>query len=149
MNRYRFRLETVLRYRRIMEDNRKRDLADALNALRNEEETYTAIEREIGEQDERTAAIKSGPVRSRDLAGHANYARFLDRRKKAQATQVRNAETVVEGKREELTEAMKGRKILDRLKERGREVHEQEAAKEEQRIVDDLVIQRFNSAEND
>ena len=148
MNRYKFRLETVLRYRRILEDNRKRDLADALNALQNEQDAYSSIEQEISEQDKRAAAAKHGPVRARDLISHSNYARHLDRRQKNQAIKIKNAGIVVDGKRSELSEAMKKRKILDRLKEQGRENHERAAAKEEQSMVDDLTIQHYTGEQD-
>ena len=62
---------------------------------------------------------------------------------KAKVEELEEAEQKVQEKRNELLEAVKERKILENLKTIEKEVFDEEAKREEQRILDDLVTYKY------
>ncbi len=145
MNRFRFRLRSVLRFREIIEENKKRVFGIALDHLKHEETRYDLIANQINGQEKFMEQKGEGKVSSRDLRNNFNYVRHLDRNKESLEKQVEKAKENLESKRTELVEATKRKKILERLKERDREDHNKAVRKEEQAIIDDISTQHFNN----
>ena len=145
MNRFKFRFRSVLRFREIIEENKKRIFGIALNHLKHEEAHYDSIVNQINGQEKLMEQKEVGKVSVRDLKNNFNYARHLDRNKESQGKQVAKAKENLESKRTELVEATKRKKILERLKERDRENHNKALKKEEQAIIDDISTQHFNN----
>jgi len=144
MNRFRFRFASVLRYREIMEETRKRGFGAAMDHYRHEESRLKRIDGEIAGLEESMERGGQGRISVQDLQNRYNYARVLDRKREAQEKTVKAAEQEVERRRRELVEAMKQKKIFERLRERDRETYENELRKEEQKMLDEFSVQRFN-----
>ena len=137
MKRFRFRLEQVLRVRRLQEDLARAALmhahleaqtaatavnariADYANAARpSGAQTYESFKRMQFELDNAAGAIK---------VARATY---------------RDAMTVVDQQRAEWAAARQRVAALERLEERKREEHAVEVRRAEDRLVDDLVVAR-------
>ena len=144
MNRFKFRFGSVLRYRKILEDEKKRDFGSALDHLSHEEEKLKKIGGDISRHDEEIEKSGQGKVSARDLENKSNYARHLDGKKDTQEKQIVKSEEVLESKREELVESTKKKKIFERLKERDLEEYNKEATREEMTRNDEFASQRFN-----
>ena len=69
--------------------------------------------------------------------------RILDGRILSQKKRVRDKQKAVDGKRSELAESTKRKRVLERLKEQYREEYDYEFAKEEQTIIDDITSVRY------
>ena len=145
MNRFRFRFRSVLRYREIIEDNKKRDFGVALNHFTHEEANLNSIDNFIAGHEKLVERNGQGRISARDLQNKYDYARHLDRKKESQEKVVESAAEELESRRKKLVEATKEKKIFERLKERDREAHNEAQRKEEQALSDDLTSQRFKN----
>lgn len=143
MNRFRFRFRSVLRYREIIEENKKKDFGVALKHLTHEESNLARIDTAITQHAELMEKSGQGSVSAHDLQNKFNYARQLDKKKNSQKTLIEKVEIVLESKRTALVEATKKKKIFERLKERDRVAYDEATRKEEQALSDDLTSMRF------
>ena len=148
MNRFRFRFRSVLRYREIIEDNKKRDFGVALNHFTHEEANLNSIDNSITGHEKLVERSGQGRISARDLQNKYDYARHLDRKKESQEKVVESAAEELESRRKNLVEATKGKKIFERLKEHDREAHNEAQRKEEQALSDDLTSHRFKITPN-
>lgn len=135
MKRFRFRLEQILRVRRLQEDiaraalmtahHTAREAADVLNARI---EDYAAASRPFGAQtyDE----FNRTQSRLDHAAGAITVARGV----------YRDAVDVVDVRRNEWTAARQRVAALERLETRRRDEHTIEVRRAEDRLVDDLVV---------
>ncbi|MBT4484196.1 MAG: flagellar export protein FliJ [Candidatus Latescibacteria bacterium] len=144
MNRFRFRFASVLRYREILEDERKRDFGIALDHLSHEEDKLEKIGGDISLHEKKMEKSRLGKVSIHDLQNKFIYARHLDGEKDAQEKQIVKSKGVLESKREELVESMKKKKIFERLKERDIDKYNEETKREEMTQNDEFASQRFN-----
>jgi len=137
VKRFRFRLEQVLRVRRIQEDRAR---AELLAANRAAHDAAVRVEACISEY--RTRSFPEG------VQPYADYERalfFLDTA--ASAVELarrahRDALAVVDERRNEWMDAHRRVHALERLEERRRAEHEIENRRAEDRLVDDLVVAR-------
>ena len=143
MNRFRFRLESVLRFRRAKEDEKKREFGTTVGHLVREKDRFNEIVNSSDSHDRLIEEYGKGKISVRNLINNFFYARHLDKSKADQNKAVEGAQMVVDEKRAELIEATKKKKVLDRLKERKLEEHNKAALKEEQALIDDISSQRF------
>ena len=135
----------MLRYREIIEENKKRDFGVALNHLRHEEESLEKIDETIDSHEKLIEQSGQGAVSARDLQNKFNYARQLDKKRDSQEQNIDKAEKEVETRRGDLIESTKKKKIFERLKERDQESHEKAVRKEEQAHSDEISPQRFKN----
>jgi flagellar protein FliJ len=141
MARFVFRLAAVLRHRKWIEDEKQAGLATAARALREAQAARQALcERREGLARELVAqhAALDGETLRISYA-HMN---FLAREINAADLQVVANTQLVELARNALVEASKGRKILERLRERQEQVHKAEELRFEQRDLDDANARR-------
>jgi flagellar export protein FliJ len=138
MRRYRFRLEPVLRVRRQEQDAARAAVlaATALTgaeaqALAERDQAYAAG---TGAQQMRSAADFVFAQEHRAALGRA----VLDQRRRLQEAEVRLGQA-----RAGWTAAAVRVGALERLDERSRAEHTARALKEEEMVVDDLVVSRF------
>ena len=144
MNRFRFRLESVLRFRRAKEDEKKRGFGTTVGHLKHEKDRYNEIIDASDRHNRRVEKSGTGKISVRNLINNFNYTRHLYKRKADQNKAVQDAQRVVDEKRAELIEATKKKKVLERLKGRKLEEHNKAALKEEQALIDEAASQRFN-----
>jgi flagellar export protein FliJ len=139
VKRFRFRLEQVLHVRRLQEDQAK---AALLGANRDAQFAAARVETTLEEYAARSfpGGVQSYEAFERNLflldaaAGAVDIAR----------SDHRAALDVVEAKRAEWTVTKRRVSALERLEDRRREEHAIEARRDEDRLVDDLVVARFN-----
>ncbi len=143
MKRFRFRLEQVLRIRRLQEEQAKAELLSANRAA------YFAAAR----VDERLKEYhsRSFPEGPQPYAAFERALFMLDAA--ASAVDVakdehRAACDVVEERRADWAAARRKVGALERLEERRRQEHALEVRRDEDRLVDDLVVARFARGAN-
>ena len=74
------------------------------------------------------------------------YTSLIDKKIEDQKVIVNKAKDFVEEKRLALLEAMKQRKVLEALKEKGKENYFKEELKKEQKMIDEIVSYKYNKA---
>ncbi|MDR1520333.1 MAG: flagellar export protein FliJ [Planctomycetota bacterium] len=139
--RFKFNLETVLRYRGVLEDQRQREFAEASRELEEERLRREEFLRERGKiQDEIVAAYRERApfhfiVESYRLAGG------LERSAEESAKIQRRLAAEMEKRRQALIAARRDKRVMETLKERRREEFVRERERQEQTLLDEMSIQ--------
>jgi len=135
MKKFSFKLEKLLELRLFEEDKAKAALAEAIAVS----ERLKAELRQIAENRAATNASRAGISDPVTMQSIELYIIRLDTRKEQALQELAQAELVVEEKRKLFAEAMRQRKIIDKLKEKKYDQWKKERQKEEESIVDEIV----------
>jgi len=141
---YKFRLETILNHRKNEEEKLQKELSDLNLVLLDEQKKEEIIEKNkkniISNLQENSTEII---FRELILMGY-DYLNKLDYDLKEQQMKVTIAENEVNVKKQELTKALKKRKILEKLKIKGLENYKKKILKDEMTFINEIAINRFN-----
>jgi flagellar export protein FliJ len=137
VRRYRFRLEQVLRVRRQEQDAARGAVLAA--TARTQAEAQALVERD---EAYTTALGTPGPRSAADFVRVQQHRAALGRAVLDQRSRVQGAESCLEQARAGWSAAAMRVGALERLDERQRAEHTARAAKEEEMVVDDLVVSR-------
>lgn len=132
-------LNTLLRIRRRQEDLRALALAEARRRVRVAREQRQALDDEQVWALEEGAAHARGQFDAAEVRRYYQYERFLARLSVAKEAEVLGLEQKAEGRRGELEDAMKRRRIIERLRERRHEAWMAEMNKSEQILLDEVA----------
>ncbi len=138
MKRYRFRLESVLRVRRVQEDVARGELVRATAAL-------TAAESTLRDGRDHLDRLSRGAAPRGPTAWEAQRRIVLTAAEEVEHLDAAVAVAAAErdARRAALAEARTRVRALERLDERRRAEHDLEAGRQAERVVDDLVTSRF------
>ncbi|MCC7192117.1 MAG: flagellar export protein FliJ [Phycisphaeraceae bacterium] len=143
MARFRFKLEPVLRYRRLLEDEAQRELAKTMrrrmilqDQLKQMQETITSSKQQLGQ----------GLIGRVDLDSIAQFARYSSQTTQ-RARQIINslvtAEKQIEIAREKLLKATRDRKALELLEERHRQTWRAVMERKDAAATDEMAVQAY------
>ncbi|MEQ8791429.1 MAG: flagellar export protein FliJ [Pirellulaceae bacterium] len=143
MARFRFRLETVLKLRRGERDERRHQLAEALEA----EQILAEHERELNDETDQVrqqlrSSSKPGEVHVDDLMNVHRYELVLRARRIQIEQQKVKIAAEVQRRRQALTEADKRVRTLEKLEEKQRLAHRHDQAQLEVKQLDETAQQR-------
>ncbi len=142
--RFTFRFDTMLKVRRQREDQHKRVVAGRLRQITQVHEQIGAIDRQI--QDEIgavRAGQEAGTIDIQQVMRHRSWLSHLHRGSLEAEGRLRFLEARLAQERAVLTEAVKQRRILDKLKERQWRRYRQEEDRRETRESDELTTVRY------
>lgn len=141
---YRFNLEPVLNHKSFIEEQLQKELAlfkaiveDEKNHLINLKKTKKKLSGELQEKQKHGTSISETIL----------YIKFIEQLLNAmekQQIKLFEAEKRLEKKRDELIEAMKNRKILEKLKEKKENEYWEEVSKDDQDFMNEVAINGFN-----
>ena len=137
-----FKLEPLLQHRKHIEDIFQRELAETVQALTAEE---SALDQLLADHDRIQNDLKEKLNDKIDAAEMLHFHKYLDELAleiNGQKTKVAEAEQKLELKRMELTEAMKDRKIMDKLKDKQIAAEVDRLEKHEQNFMNEIAISR-------
>jgi flagellar FliJ protein len=141
---YRFPLEPVLHHRSFIEENLQKELAVLKKMLAHEERKLNSYRKakyeflcELQKKEEEGITVS-------EIVLYSSFIERLSMDIAKQRERVLEFEKKVDQKREDLIEAMKKRKILEKLKEKKRKAYLQEVMKKEQGFLNEVAINRFN-----
>jgi len=141
---YKFSLEPVLKYRKLLEEDIQKDFAVLKRQLLDEKVRLSNFEQV---RDRFSGELQQKQVKSisvSDILLYTDYLQEVSKEIKKQSEKILEAEKRVDQKREELVGAMKNRKIIDRLREKGLKTHAQELSKKEQDLMNEVAVNIFN-----
>jgi len=138
MAKFVFKLQPVLNIKLQKEESLKNELGKAIQKLEFEKNRFIEIEEAMNNMAEKFNE-KAKKIRIRKLIEYKEYLVVLDAKKKIQKENVNKAAIYVDKVREELLNAVKERKILERLKEKKFDEFLLEEKKLEQKINDEIV----------
>ena len=141
---YKFSLEPVLKYRKLLEEDIQKDFAVLKRQLLDEKVRLSNFEQV---RDRFSGELQQKQVKSisvSDILLYTDYLQEVSKEIKKQSEKILEAEKRVDQKREEPVGAMKNRKIIDRLREKGLKTHVQEVSKKEQDLMNEVAVNIFN-----
>ena len=145
MAKFNFSLEALLNHRRHHEEIIQKELAVCGCRVRDEKTMLLRIQQD---KDRAYAEIHQKQLRGIAISEHIVYANFLEglaRNMVAQQEKIEDAERQFAQKREELIEAVKKRKTIENLKEKGLAAYSRELLKLDQDFLDEVAICRFHN----
>ncbi len=141
---FKFSLQTLLNHRLHREEILQKELAEAGCRLKEEKAALTRLQ----EDKERAyAEVQLKHLRGMAVSEHILYANFLEglaRNIAVQQEKVNEAERQYAQKQEELIEAVKKRKTIENLKEKGLAAYSKKLLKLDQDFLDEVAICRFH-----
>jgi len=143
MQKFGFRLESVLKLKSQLEDNAKNCLARATRELESQKDYLEDLKNtNEGSINSLNAEVDEGiPVYR--IRTYNSYLSFMKNKITEQKENVNIAEQDVDINRESLIKAMQERKILDKLKEKKYHEYVKEQNKAEQLLIDELNSYKF------
>jgi flagellar protein FliJ len=140
---FEFKLEALRRYRLFEQEQMQKTLAEAQRDL---ELAKTGLERHIALRDATEAEFHAGRAEAASACQAGLYRHYLNTLANEIETlrhQVTAAETLCEQKRQALMVAVKKRKALDRLKEKGGQAYLADANRKEEKFINEMAISRY------
>lgn len=142
---FRFRLESVLNYRRTIEENLLKELSELRRQLSHEEDRLKMMIFEKDGHINDLGSLQKGGVtlQIEDIKLYFSYLNGLELKIKNQGDIIKKCQERVDKKLAEVVDAMKNRKILEVIKERGYREYTREINLKEQRLLDEIAVNRF------
>ena len=140
---FKFKLETLLRHRKHVEENYQKELSDLRKALVMEKEKLSAFKKKKADYFSALERCRQGKHTASDILP---YYRYIDRISEEIETQrqcVMEVKRLLDLKRMELIEAVKKRKTLDRLKDKEASTYRQRQHRQEQKVMNDVATQQY------
>ena len=141
---YNFNLEPVLKNRKLVEENLQKELAVLKLLLVNERERLQTYKEsrskflvELQRKQEQGTTIS-------DVFLYLPFIEQLSKDIEKQNKTVSDLENDVEQKRQDLVEATKKKKTLEKLKDKVLKAFKQEMIKKEQEFLNEVAVNRFN-----
>lgn len=143
MRQFQFRLETLLKFRRMQEEQAQVRLAEATALYVAERDRLAALEAELAAHVADYRRTLSEPV---TVAVLKTFRDYNDKLKGDISLQHVRVETAAHRRQECLTaleEAARARKLVEKLREKRLAQYQAEALLEEQKLLDELGLQAF------
>jgi flagellar FliJ protein len=140
---YKFSLRAVLNHRRFIEEKLQKELAQLKEICSNERKRLSDLKRARRIFSKELQDKQREVITISETLLHVRFIEQLSTREDLQKKKVLNAEKEVEQKREDLIEAMKNRKALEKLKEKGWETYKLNMMRKEQEFMNEMAAVRF------
>jgi len=140
---YKFSLGAVLNHRKFLEENLQKELGALKRALADEKKKLADLK---NARQQSSAELLQKQQKAMTVSENLLYIRFIEQlfeRLKKQNLKVCEAEQIVESKREDLVEAVKKRKAMEILKEKGLKKYNQKLLLDEQNFMNEMASVRF------
>lgn len=141
---YTFKLEALLEHRKYVEDTLQRELSDIKRRLSEEEKKLGQMIRKEEDMSVKLRQLQEESVSSQDMIMYQKFLVRLADELKQQKRKIFSVEKSHQKKRNEVVEAMKNRKALEKLKENGMKAYTEKLLKKEKAFVDEVAVMRFN-----
>ena len=141
---YRFKLEPLLKHRKHLEEACQKELAALLESLSRETDRLDRLEKRKAGQEVSLRRLQEGRPDIQVIVATIAYIERLGQDIAAQQEVVKQAQKTCDEQRCNLVKAMQGRKIIDRLKEKGHAAHKAEEVRSHQNFMNEIAISRFN-----
>jgi len=145
MAKFEFSLESLLGVKEKIEEQKELEYGKAIAYLDAQIKIKDSL---VNEQNDLLTYMRTSLIEKLDpkkMIEYSNYVDILEKKIIEQIKQVNIAEQVVIKKREELVEAVKERKTLEKLKEYEKETYDKEILLQEKRVTDELVSYKYSS----
>ena len=141
---YKFKLESLLEHRKFIEETVQKELSQIKRRLIEEQNALDRLYQKEKAVNSNLEHLKQRPLASSELIMHNQYLTHLNQAIEKQKRVVHSVEKSLDSKHDELTEAMKKRQTLEKLKEKGLNAYKEKIFKQEQDFINEVAIGRYN-----
>ena len=138
-----FRLESVLRHRKHLEDNAQKLFSDSSRRWEQARHVLDGKRHSRYQYERERKSKMNADATADELLRYHRYLGRLDSEIEAQRVLVENLAAEREEKRAQLMEALKNRRVIDKLKERFLENEARRGEAQEQKALNEAAIHRF------
>ena len=139
---YTFKLEALRKLHEFEEERMQKELSDA-QRLREAAAQKLAEQTELRERTEKDFASQQEKSAAAQCAMYRGFLQRLSEEIELLRQKLMVAERTCEKKRQALLAAVKKRKTLDRLKEKGQQAYREDKNSDEGKFIDEIAINRF------
>jgi flagellar FliJ protein len=143
MARFRYRLQNILEIKEKMETQARQNFADARKALDQEEETLRMLHKKQAALEQEAVELRSGILDFHDISDNHMARQLNEQAISAQVIRVRRAEANLERMRQALEDAIKDRKIYEKLREKAFDEYMLEENRAESKVIDELTTYTY------
>ena len=140
---YRFNLESLLNHRRYQEEILQKELAGLKIRLAAEKDKLWILRQKKRKYVQQLQEKQTDGRPVSEIKLFVDFVEQLAKEMEVQRQNVLHAERDLNLKRRDLIAAMKKRKTLDRLKEKGLQAYEHEQLKKERSFMDEVASRQF------
>jgi flagellar protein FliJ len=144
---FKFRLHTVLDVKKKVEDGHKRQLAQLKLLLQNEEIILEKLEDKKCRVQETIRSQQDAKIDVQAILNYYNYLAALGEKIVEQIVTIKELLDSVERKRDDLIEASRERKMIERLKENQFREFRTTAERLEMKVLDEIATNGYNRRE--
>ncbi len=141
---YRFNLEPLLNHRRYQEEILQKELAGLKIRLTAEKDKLWILRQKKRKYVQQLQEKQTEGRPASEIKLFVDFVDQLSKEMEAQRQNVLESERDFNLKHQDLIAALKKRKTLDRLKEKGLQAYEQEQFKKERSFMDEVAGRQFN-----
>ena len=141
---YRFNLEPLLNHRRYQEEILQKELADLKKRLAAEKDKLWVLRQKKRQNVQQLQEKQTDGGPASEIKLYVDFVDQLSKETQAQRQNLLEAERHFNLKRQDLIAAVKKRKTLDRLKEKGLQAYQQKQFKKERSLMDEVAGHQFN-----
>jgi len=147
MRKFNFSYQSLLEHRKLEEEVAQRDFNETFQALEKQKEEYRKLYADLHRAEAKSFEVQGAHdgVSIAELTELNDYMAGQKVKIVRQRDIVINHTQIMEGKQEILINAAKETMILEKLKEKQREVYKKNQAKLEAKIIDEIVVTRFKA----
>jgi len=147
MKKFKFRLQTPLKIKQMVEDINKQELLKAIIKKNEEQKRLEDIYR-IRDYNQKQLAkdICQNSIKVGDIKYYETFLSYLLQSAKQQQKKVIEAESLYEHRRLSFIESKKNRQILEKLRDKKLEVYNLMVQREEQKMSDQIASVRFKQS---
>jgi flagellar protein FliJ len=144
---YVFKLQSVLEYRKNIEEKIHNDFSEKKRELESEKLNLKCLIKERVDLIDEIRKMPGKKLYAEDIARHVAYIEKIREKEKQQKEIIERVKTELEIKRAELLDAVKKRKVMEKLKERHTEEYESNMGAIEQKNSDEMSVLKFGRRE--
>ncbi|NLC68647.1 MAG: flagellar export protein FliJ [Clostridiaceae bacterium] len=144
MKKFKFKLETLLNIKIQEEDLKRIELAAEIERLNREIAKMDLLVREKNEKIDDYKRLLNLSITASKIKEYNYYILKLNQKIEEQGLYIKIVEENVDKIRSELIEISRERKILEKLRAKKLDAYRKELAREEQKVIDEIVSYRYN-----
>ncbi len=137
---FRFNLETLLKYRTMIEEKAVLEFSEKVRILEKEKGVLEGINRQRGTIMLQFLESQGGDLSAADISTFVSYLHELKRKEQEQEAVVRRSAAEVEQKRKALVEAMKKRKVMETLRDKRYQAYRADQGLREFKELDEMGV---------
>lgn len=141
MQRFQFRLEALLKYRKLQTDQAQAELGQATVEWQNQLTALNTLFNKNEQLADHLRDIQQSSILVDDLISCHEYGQLLKSKIDQQIETVRIAEQFCDNCRQRLSESLKRQKLVDKIKEKRWTQFNEELLRQEQKELDEIGLQ--------